>query len=273
MLLRSGLSALGAPLGADELVRRIASGGPAVVALSGGVDSAVVAHLAFAALGPRAHALTLTGPAVSAAEVDRAAGVAERIGIDHHTVAADPLVLPAYRANPSNRCYFCRRTETAALLAWGRGREIAQWLDGVHVDDLSDDRPGLAAMDEAGFVHPLASGGWTKTQVREYARGARLPNWDAPSDACLASRVTHGREISAPLLARIEAAEAAIRRLGFRRVRVRTDGAGARVEVGRDEVGRLSSRSDAEAVTRAVRTAGFDPVTLDPVGYRSRPGA
>ena len=273
MLVRPRTAPAPNPLQAEELVRGIAAGGSAVVALSGGVDSAVVAHLAFAALGPNAHALTLTGAAVSSDEVDRARRVARRIGIDHHLVVADPLALPEYRANPSNRCYFCRRTETRAMLEWGRTHGTSQWLDGVHLDDLSDDRPGLVAMDEAGFLHPLADAGWAKTQVREYARRVELPNWDAPSDACLASRVAHGHAISAPLLQRIELAEAAIRGRGYRRVRVRTDGAGARVEVGPEEVGRFSELSEAEAVARAVREAGFEPVTLDPVGYRPRPGA
>jgi pyridinium-3,5-biscarboxylic acid mononucleotide sulfurtransferase len=273
MYSRSALRVLGTPLAADELAQRIGAGGSAVVALSGGVDSAVVAHLAFSALGDRAHALTLKGPAVSADEVARASRVADRIGIDHHLLSSDPLALPAYRANPSNRCYFCRQTETAALLSWGRARGIAQWLDGVHLDDLTDDRPGLAAMDEAGFLHPLAAGGWAKSDVRSYARKADLPNWDAPSDACLASRVAHGNEISSPLLARIEAAEAAVRGLGYRRVRVRTDGISARLEVGADEVARLSDGAHAGAALAAVRAAGFDPVTIDPAGYRPRPGA
>jgi pyridinium-3,5-biscarboxylic acid mononucleotide sulfurtransferase len=273
MVGRSAFSPQPSPVEAEELVRAIAAGGPAVVALSGGVDSAVVAHLAFAALGPKAHALTLTGPAVSADEVDRAERVARKIGIDHHRLAADPLALAEYRANPTNRCYFCRRTETSVLLEWGRVRGASQWLDGVHLDDLSDLRPGLAAMDEAGFLHPLAAGGWAKARVREYARRVDLPNWDAPSDACLASRVAHGHAISSPLLLRIETAEASVRQLGYRRVRVRTDGTSARVEVGTDEVARFAEAGEAERVRRAVGDAGFAPVTLDPAGYRSRPGA
>jgi uncharacterized protein len=128
-------------------------------------------------------------------------------------------------------------------------------------------------MNEAGFQHPLADAGWRKADVRAYARSVGLPNWDAPSDACLASRVAHGHAISVPLLARIERAEASVRELGFRRVRVRTDGEGARVEVGADEVGRLGESAEAEAVADAVRAAGFAAVTLDPIGYRPRPGA
>ncbi|MCI4339988.1 MAG: ATP-dependent sacrificial sulfur transferase LarE [Thermoplasmata archaeon] len=273
MLRLSPSTGRGSALPADDIVRSLAEGGPAVVALSGGVDSAVVAHLAYAALGPRAHALTLAGPAVSADERERASRVARAIGVPHEFLRSDPLEVAEYRANPDNRCYFCRKTESSALLGWGRGRGIAQWLDGVHADDLGEDRPGLAAMDEAGFRHPLAAAGWRKSDVREYARRVGLPNWNAPSDACLASRVTHGREISGPLLARIETAEAAVRALGFRRVRVRTDGASARVEVDATEVARLENSDVAASVDRAVRALGFGPVTLDPHGYRPRPGA
>ncbi|HEY6238394.1 MAG TPA: TIGR00268 family protein, partial [Thermoplasmata archaeon] len=136
-----------------------------------------------------------------------------------------------------------------------------------------EDRPGLVAMAEAGFRHPLAEGGWRKRQVREYARAVGLPNWDQPSDACLASRVVHGRVISAELLRRVEQAEDAVRARGFRRVRVRTDGRSARVEVDGGEVERLRAHPTADGVLDDLRRIGFDPVTLDPTGYRPRPGA
>jgi len=273
MMPLSAVAGLTDPVSAEAVIREIEGRGPAVVALSGGVDSAVVAQMAFAALGARSHALTLSGPAVSEAEIARARDVAQRIGIDHHVLHSDPLAVPEYRANPSNRCYFCRRTETAILLAWGQGRGIAQWLDGVHLDDLGDVRPGLLAMDQAGFLHPLARAGWRKTDVRAYARRVDLPNWDAPSDACLASRVAHGHEISSELLGRVAVAESGIRALGFQRVRVRTDGVGARIELGPEELPRLSDPALSRSLTERVRAAGFDPVAVDPNGYRTRSSA
>jgi pyridinium-3,5-biscarboxylic acid mononucleotide sulfurtransferase len=250
-----------------ELVAELAEGGPALVALSGGVDSALVASLAHEALGPRAIAVTLSGPAVSAAELERARAVAAAVGIAHRVVAADPLARAEYRANPSNRCYFCRSVETAALREVGRRLGTAQYLDGVHVDDLGDDRPGLRAMDEAGFVHPLLRAGWRKTDVRQAARRRGLPNWDQPSDACLASRVAHGEPISEPLLRRIEAAEAELRGDGFRQVRVRVRGDRARIEVGPDEVARLAEPERARRVARRLEELGFASVTIDPRGY------
>jgi pyridinium-3,5-biscarboxylic acid mononucleotide sulfurtransferase len=259
------------PRSEPEIVARITAGGPALVALSGGVDSSLVAALAYEALGPAAHAVTLSGPAVSQAEVERARSVARSLGIDHAVVEVDPLGQPEYRANPTNRCYFCRTVETTALRTFGDPRGVRQYLDGVHSDDLVEDRPGLRAMDEAGFSHPLAWAGWTKADVRAAARARHLSNWDQPSDACLASRVTHGEPISRELLGRVEAAEAVLLRRGFRRVRVRVHGGAARLEVDPTEVARLQAPIVAEEVLAAVRELGFAPVTIDPEGYGRRP--
>jgi pyridinium-3,5-biscarboxylic acid mononucleotide sulfurtransferase len=253
--------------GEPEIIARIRSGGPALVALSGGVDSSMVAALAHDALGAAAQAVTLSGPAVSRAEVERARAAAESVGISHVVVEVDPLAQPAYRANPTNRCFFCRSVETAALRAFGDPRGFVQYLDGVHADDLTEDRPGLRAMDAAGFFHPLAWAGWTKAEVRSAARARRLPNWDQPSDACLASRVAHGEPISRELLGRIEAAESILLDRGFRRVRVRVRGTGARLEVDPAEVVRLRAPPLAGEVVDAIRRLGFDPVTVDPRGY------
>lgn len=256
-----------------EIHQLLQEGGRTVIALSGGVDSAVMAHLAFDALGARAHAVTFTGPSTGRAEVERSQRVARAIGIAQTLLPVDPLALPAYRENPSNRCYFCRTTEFGALRAWGDPRGFDRYVDGVHADDLGEERPGLKALEEARVLHPLAWAGWGKAKVRSYARRAELPNWDEPSEACLASRVTHGRMISEPLLRRIERAEEELRARGFRRVRVRTDGAGARVEVDPADVPRLTSSPLCEEIVAALREHGFVPVVLDPSGYRPRPGS
>jgi pyridinium-3,5-biscarboxylic acid mononucleotide sulfurtransferase len=261
------------PRSVPELLDRVRSGGPVVVALSGGVDSGVVADVAHRALGLEAVAVTLVGAAVSREEVERAQLVAARIGIDHALVPAEPLEVPEYRANPAGRCYFCRRTEMTALTAWANDRGIHRILDGIHVDDLGDDRPGLRALEEAGVGHPLLWAGWRKVEVRSYAREACLPNWDQPSEACLASRVAHGRPISLDLLVRIERAEEELHHRGFRRVRVRTDGVDARVVVDPDEVERLLAEPSASEIRRSVAAAGFRSVILDPDGYGPRPGA
>ncbi|HEV2429024.1 MAG TPA: asparagine synthase-related protein, partial [Thermoplasmata archaeon] len=129
----------------------LAEAGPTVVALSGGVDSSVMALLLRRALGDRAFAATLAGPAVSRREIDRATEVARWIGISHEVVEADPLAVEGYRTNPSNRCYFCRSVEGQAILRWAGPRGIRSFVDGIHRDDLTDDRPGIRALEEVGF--------------------------------------------------------------------------------------------------------------------------
>lgn len=250
-----------------DLVERIRVGGPSVVALSGGVDSGLVASLAFEALGPHAAAVTLTGNAVAAREADGARELARFVGIDHAVVEVDPLAREGYRRNDADRCYHCRSVESEAIRRWARDRAGVRLLDGVHLDDLGDDRPGIRAMDEAGFLHPLLWAGWRKADVRAEAARRGLPNWNRPSDACLASRVARGQPITAELLARVEEAERRVHARGFRRVRVRVDGTAARLEVDPEELARLDLPELRAQVVDAIAGAGFDRVTIDPRGY------
>ncbi|MCI4322754.1 MAG: ATP-dependent sacrificial sulfur transferase LarE [Thermoplasmata archaeon] len=252
---------------AHAIVARLAGRGAAAVALSGGVDSAVVAWLAHAALGERAVAITLTGPAVSLSEEEAATGAARTIGIRHLTVPVDPLTSRSYRANASDRCYFCRQMESGTILEWGTSHGIEQYLDGIHHDDLGEERPGLQAMNEAGFQHPLAEAGWGKAEVRRWAAQVGLPNWDRPSNACLASRIQHGTPIAPESLLQVSRAEALLEARGFRRVRVRIDPEGARVEVDPGEVARLLAEPTASAVRHELLDLGFARVRLDPRGY------
>ncbi|MGA7923018.1 MAG: ATP-dependent sacrificial sulfur transferase LarE [Thermoplasmata archaeon] len=265
-------SAFPTPDEISVLVARIRAGGRALVALSGGVDSAVVAALARRALGDDCLAVTLVGPAVSQAEREGAEHSAHEIGITHEVVAVDPLTSPDYRANPDNRCYFCRVVETSALRDRGQRQGVRQYLDGIHLDDIGDDRPGIRAMNEAGFVHPLLEAGWRKSDVRAFAHDLSLSSSSRPSDACLASRVRHGIPITVALLQQVDAAERSVRSMGFRRVRVRVDGTNARVEVDPTEVPRLLSEPTAGRVEESLRGLGFTGTLLDPTGYRARPG-
>jgi pyridinium-3,5-biscarboxylic acid mononucleotide sulfurtransferase len=259
------------PLPASAIVAGLSGSGPALVALSGGVDSSVVALLAHQALGPKAVAVTLTGPAVSSEELESASRVAQVIGIQHVVLTSDPLSDQRYAENPTNRCYFCRRHEGDLLRTWGQEHSVAIYLDGVHLDDMGDDRPGLQAMNEHGFRHPLAEAGWRKVDIRAYARSTGLPTWDRPSNACLASRITHGQSITVPLLDQIARAEEWVSARGYRRVRVRVSDGHARVEVDPGEVSEL--QADAVSLTQALRGLGFASVEIDPNGYRSRSNA
>ncbi len=259
------------PVPASAIVESLSGIGRALIALSGGVDSSVVALLAYRALGSNAVAVTLTGPAVSADELESATRVARAIGIEHVQLSSDPLSDPRYAGNPANRCYFCRDHEGDLLRSWGQEHAIEVYLDGVQLDDLGDDRPGVQAMNEHGFRHPLAEAGWTKADVRAFARSAGLPTSDRPSNACLASRIAHGQWITAPLLDQVARAEEWVTARGYRRVRVRVDGARARVEVAPEEVSHL--QSEAGLLREALSDLGFVSVEIDPNGYRSRSNA
>ena len=254
----------------SEIVAWLAGRGPALVALSGGVDSAVVASLARTALEDGAVAATVVSGSVSARELEEARAVARAVGIRHVLVEAEPLEDARYRANGADRCFRCRTVETTALRTLGRAEGAAQFLDGIHRDDLGDDRPGIRAMDDAGFVHPLVWAGWGKAEVRRYARSVALPNQDRPSNACLASRVARGEPITAELLGRIDRAETLLLERGFRRVRVRVQGNDARVEVDPAELPRLEESLLRTEVMDGVRALGFARVTIDPRGYAPR---
>ncbi len=254
----------------EAIEARLRAGGRTLVALSGGVDSAVVAYLAHRALGADALAVTLVGSAVSAEERRAAAASARAIGIEAHVLDADPIELAEYRENPEDRCYYCRKVETRALRSFGDPRGVRQYVDGVHADDLGGDRPGLRAMAEAGFLHPLLDAGWGKREVRAFAREAGLPSWERPSNACLASRVAHGERISAALLGRIDRAETLLREIGFRQVRVRVRAGVGHVEVGPSEVAQLFEPATAARVTAELRVQGFERVVLDRDGYHGR---
>lgn len=249
----------------ESAVRAHAS---AVVAFSGGVDSAVVAAAAQRALGERALAVTIIGPAVPLEEVQRASLVARAIGVRHRLVRHDPTQDDRYAANPADRCYFCRGMEGRLLAAIAEEEGYAAILDGIHLDDLGDDRPGLRAMNELGVRHPLLECKVGKQEVRAFARALGLPNAETPSNSCLASRIQHGERVTPELLARVEAAEIIVRRRGFRQVRVRTSQGAARVEVGKDELPRLRDPELRHDLERALLGLHFVSVEFDPEGYR-----
>ena len=260
----------GRPLLAAAIVELLRSRGPALVALSGGVDSSAVASLARDALGEDVVAATVTNSSVSSREVESARRAASAIGVRHRLIPAEPLEDAQYRTNGADRCFRCRSVETKALLEVGVAEGVAQYLDGIHVDDLGDERPGIRAMDSAGFFHPFLWARWKKTDVRRYARSVGLPNWDRPSNACLASRVARGEALSRELFATIDRAEGLLLDRGFRRVRVRVQGDAARVEVERSETARLAEGTLRRELTERLLALGFRSVSFDREGFRPR---
>jgi uncharacterized protein len=252
------------PIGA--IVADLASRGSALVAYSGGVDSAVVAALAFRALGEQAVAVTAAAETLAGAELDQARRVAAEIGIRHELTTYSELDDPEFVANPGYRCYICQgmRMGTMQRLAKEWGYQVV--CDGTNASDPGPDRPGLRAVQEKGVYSPLLAHGVDKATVREIARAFGLSVWDRPANACLSSRIPHGQLVTLGKLRRIEAAEEILSARGFRVIRVRHDSGRARVEVGPEEVSQLASIWG--EVEPALRALGFERADFDPRGYR-----
>jgi len=251
----------------DRMVDAMRARGSVLVAFSGGVDSGLVARVAYDALGDRALAVLADAESLSRREFDEAVAEAAEIGIRLRTVVVSELANERYMANPTNRCYFCRSELSAALVDIAAKEGFRAIADGVNVSDLGDSRPGIRAMDEAGFWHPLVEFRLAKSDVRALARHLGLSFHDKPSNACLSSRVPHGTPITVDILRQVEAAEDLVRARGFRQVRVRHLGATARIEVPVGEIPRL--RAMRNEVAEALRSLGYDGAVVDPVGYRS----
>jgi uncharacterized protein len=235
------------------------------VAFSGGVDSSVVAALAARALGDRALAVTAVSPAVAQGELDGASRVAKHIGIAHETIATDELARPGYRANGRDRCYFCKSELYDRLAGLAQRRGFAALLSGANADDQGDWRPGLRAAAEHGVVHPLHD--VDKATVRILARHFDLPSAEKPATPCLASRIPYGTAVDPATLQQIDAAERAVRDLGFPILRVRHHGILGRVEIAQQDLDRALSHED-EIVARLKR-AGYSHAVIDREPFRS----
>jgi uncharacterized protein len=245
----------------------IAAVGSALVAFSGGVDSTFVVAVAAEVLGSRAVALTAHSPSVPRAEREEARRLAERLGVRHLERESLEQEDPGYVANAQDRCYYCKR-ELYRLCGEAARREgIAAILDGFNADDRRDHRPGHRAALERAIRSPLAEAGLTKDEIRAWSEAYGLPTWDKPQMACLASRIPYGTPVTPERLAQVERAEAGVRALGFRDLRVRHHGDLGRVEIGEAELERAFARR--AEIARAVKAAGFKLAVLDLEPFRS----
>jgi pyridinium-3,5-biscarboxylic acid mononucleotide sulfurtransferase len=243
----------------------------ALVAFSGSVDSAVVLSTAARALGSSAvTAVTAVSPSYPAGELGVAREVASAIGVAHRTIETGEVERESYARNDPMRCFHCK-TELYTTLARMASTAVPGTvvMAGANADDPGDFRPGLRAASIHGVRNPLLETGIGKDMVRAMARWLGLAVAEKPALACLSSRVAYGIRITSDLLARIDRAERAVRRMGFEQVRVRHLGERASIEVPREEVGRLAGHSGLPALVRRLRGLGWRDVQIDPEGYRT----
>jgi uncharacterized protein len=251
----------------QDLKSILADMASATIALSGGVDSVLLAKAAYEALGDKALAVTADSPSMPRRELEEARALAKQIGIRHEIFQSQELEDPRYAANPTDRCYFCKSE------VFGRIEHLAAELGyqnvcyGENLDDESDHRPGGMAASEHCVRAPLKEARLTKRDIRTLAQAFGLPVWNKPSAACLASRFPYGSQITAQKLAQVEAAEDQLYALGFTQyLRVRHHGNLARIEVAPEDMPKLLEH--AAMIVEVLRKLGFNFVTLDLAGYR-----
>ncbi len=239
----------------------------AIVAFSAGVDSTFVAAAAADVLGDRALAVTGVSPSIPASEVEEAKTLAARIGIRHVLLDTSEMDRPGYVENSPQRCYHCK-TELYSLLEEMAERDGFKYvLDGCNMDDLGDHRPGRVAAAEHRVRSPLIEAEMTKAEIRALSKERDLPTWDKPAMACLSSRIPYGTPVTVEALDQLGAAEAFLRDLGMRQLRVRHHGDVARIEVEPENVALVVEHRD--RIVRRLKNLGYKYVTLDLAGFRS----
>ncbi len=240
----------------------------AIIAFSGGVDSAYLAYMAARELGDKALAVTGESPSYPDFQRQDALAVVQQFAIPHETIITEEIHDPNYQANPTNRCYFCKHELFDKLTVLATQRGFAVVCDGNNADDVGDYRPGRKAAAELQVRSPLIEANLTKAEIRILAHAAGLPIWDRPASACLSSRIPYGLPVTIQKLSDIERGEAALRKLGFHQMRVRHHNDIARIEIAPDELPRALNTEMTQQIVKAFKRIGFKYIALDLEGYR-----
>ena len=240
-----------------------------LVAYSGGVDSAYLALIATQELGGNAVCVTGISPSVSEIQREEAAKIAADFSFNFQTIQTEELENPAYRVNPTNRCFHCKTELYEKLSALAKTGKIEFILDGANTDDEKDYRPGRLAASEKGVRSPLIEAGLSKADIRVLSKSQNLPTWDKPASPCLSSRIAYGVPVTIERLSKVERGETILRALGFREFRVRVHDEIVRLEIAPDEMKKALNLEMTEKLADKFRALGFKYVTLDLHGYRS----
>ena len=240
-----------------------------IVAYSGGVDSSYVAYVANGELGPRAVCITGQSASLPAYQRVEIAGIVERFGFNHEVIHTEELENDSYRANNSDRCFFCKDELYTKLESVAQARGIQHIVDGSTVDDLDDFRPGRQAAKQHAVRSPLIEVGLSKSEVRELSRNATLPTWDKPASPCLSSRIAYGTTVTIERLSKVDRGEEILREFGFREFRVRHHDQLVRLEISPAEMDRVLRKDLIDELAKRFREMGFKYVTLDLQGFRS----